>query len=776
MNGNGTKIPDNRRRLPEAVYTAVGIDGAEQLLAGGSVVLRQGGYLVLDLSRRSVGGYSCFTVRSFRGAPTLRLSYFDRAEDFSDPSVRGCGDFKRGSCTYLGIEVPVLPANPQRYEAYEIVRTGEYLYPLIQGQQRFVCFEVSGEGAEAELSDYYIYHTEDVCAYEGSFRSDSDQLNRLWASSAYTVQLATIYSDLFECVEGKLLLRPMTRAKPFGLYREPIGSEFVLACEAELYRAPNGAAAVGIAFGCSDRENGRVIRIDGDGTVALEEIAAGKARVIEERKGAPIGVNAVFRLELRCRGGEVTVAVGDRTETFSAPFCAGYWGFCQENEAVAVLRNCSVRLDGDRRVIPDFRDFCFERTGAFLSDGAKRDRLPWTGDLFWAFDAGWYPFGRGMKAYNTLKILSRFQTPEGFIFGTWYPEDENRPQAGYGCYESDMFSAWFVIAALYYYQLSGDPRTEEFYPAMARCISYLERQIDPRDHLFNQRYETSKGLWDHALGDTGKNTYTNLILCDCYRSLASFARSIGKDGDADHYEAKEKILHEAIDRYLYDDSLGGFVKRKDWRVLCDMANPYAIGRGLASKAQAAAIARHVAETCKKYGKVMIMMIRGLYDYGYPEQAYEALSARTPLIERGEVYSYVDWFGSLEERGLPETVYECMHNPPHDFGAHYNWGDLSHPDSGISGLISGRIAGILPEEPGFRSVLVRPNPGKLSAVDCVVPTAYGPIGYRYQKTADGAYIQMKVPAGISVTESFGHLPGAIRCEIEYEQNQEEERKK
>lgn len=763
MNGNNRL--NSRRCQPKAVFAAVGTENAEKILVGESVVLRQGAYLVLDLSRRSTGGYSCFTVRSFRGMPTLRLSYFDRAEDFSDPSVRKCGDFKRGSCTYLGIEVPVLPANPQRYEEYEIGRTGEYLYPLIQGQQRFVCFEVSGDGAEIELSDYYVYYTADECVYEGSFRSDDDRLNRLWESSAYTVQLATVYSDLFECVEGKLLLRPMTRAKPFGLYCKRAEGDFTVSCEAELYRAPNGTAAVGIAFGCSDRENGRVIRVDGDGTVTLEEITARKARVVEKRFGTPIGVNTVFRLELQCKDNAVTLTVGERKEVFSAQPVDGYWGFCQENEAIAILRNCLLQ-SGDRCLtISDFSNFNFERTGLFLSDGAKRDRLPWTGDLFWAFDAGWYPFGTGMKAYNTLKILSRFQTPEGFVFGTWYPEDENRPQTGYGYYESDMFSAWFVISALYYYQLSGDPRTEEFYPVMTRCISYLEKQIDPRDHLFNQRYETSKGLWDHALGDTGKNTYTNLILCDCYRSLAEFARSFGKDEDAVRYERQEKILHEAIDRYLYDEALGGFVKRKDWRVLCDMANPYAIGRGLARKEQAAAIAKHVVETCKKYGKVMIMMMRGLYDYGYPEEAYNALSARTPLIKHGEIYSYVDWFGSLEERGLPETVYECMHNPPHDFGAHYNWGDLSHPDSGISGLISGRIAGIIPLEPGFRSVLIRPNPGKLKEIDCVVPTVFGKIEYRYRKTENGAYVKLKVPDGISVTESFEHLPGTVRCEIE-----------
>lgn len=755
------KTPESRKCLPESVFLSYGVENQDAILNGGSVVLRQGSYLILDMSRRSIGGYSHFCIKSFSGFPTLRISYFDRVSDFSSPKVRFFGDFVRGSCTYLGVEVPVLPADPHRFEKFSIVRTGDYCYPLIQGQQRYVCLEVYGENTSLELSDYYIYHTIDACAFEGAFYCDNDSLNRLWYSSAYTVQLATIYSDLFESVEHRILLRSMTRAKPIGICRASSDfKDFQLNFDAELYIAPNGREAMGIALCCQDRENGLILELNGNGIVLLKRMRGGISEVLSERLGQAWGANRILPVELRAEKEELNVIIGERTECFTVMLSPGHWGFCQENEAVASVQNLICRDHGKIRRI-DLSDFFFERTGKFLSDGAKRDRLPWTGDLFWAFDTGWYPFGNHLKAYNTLKIMGRFQTPEGFIFGTWYPEDETHPQSGYGYYESDMFSAWYVISALYYYQLSGDERVEEFYPIIERCMGYLERQIDSSDGLFHQRYETSKGLWDHCLGDTGKNTYTNLMLLDCYRLLVSFAEDKKWKSKANLYRQKAESLLAAIDRWLYDEELGGYIKRKDWRVLCDMANSYAIGRGLASKTQAEAIAKHVVTTCRKYGKVMILMIKGLYDYGYGEQAYKALSTRVPMLEDGKIYSYVDWFGSLEERGLPETVYECMHNPPHDFGNGYNWGDLSHPDSGISGIISGQIAGLLPLRPGFQTVLLRPNPGDLREIECWTPTARGKIHLSYRRGEREAELLLTLPEGTEVVEDLGRLPVPVR---------------
>ena len=142
------------------------------------------------------------------------------------------------------------------------------------------------------------------------------------------------------------------------------------------------------------------------------------------------------------------------------------------------------------------------------------------------------------------------------------------------------------------------------------------------------------------------------------------------------------------------------------------------------RAQAKQIAAQAEKITHAYGKIAVLMIRGLYDYGYPEKAEEMLCGKLPLYLDGHFYSNVDWMSVVNNPDLPETVYECMHNPPCDFGDNLNWGDLSHPDSGICGVLSSRIAGVMPLKAGFTEVLVKPHLGNCRFVGCRVPTLYG----------------------------------------------------
>ena len=72
-------------------------------------------YLILDLGRSSPGGYPVFTVKSHKCQPILRISYSDWYPYLLNKDHRDTGDFLRGCCKYLVVELPVLPANPNRY-------------------------------------------------------------------------------------------------------------------------------------------------------------------------------------------------------------------------------------------------------------------------------------------------------------------------------------------------------------------------------------------------------------------------------------------------------------------------------------------------------------------------------------------------------------------------------------------------------------------------------------------------------------------------------------
>ena len=753
---------------PVSVRKQRGAAGADTLLNGcGSLQLQAGGFVVFDMGAASVGGYPAFRVQSFCGTLQLHISYSDRFEPYRREETMAKGDFTRGSCTYLGVELPVMPANPYRFEEYSVGRCGLYLYPLIQGQERFVCIAAEGEG-EVCLSEFFITDDSAPVLPVGSFESDSEKLNRIWLASARTLRLATVQANQWESVCGKICLRKLTKWRGGGLCERVIAGHLRLECVFQLSLNPEHETGMGVLFFAKSENEGYALRITKNGEIALERRGERGTERLSSVKISPLVDNLPVRLRLESNERGVCVHLnGERVLVYEGAIAArGTFGFFMESEWRAMVDELSV-FENDVKAYEwqgDLGDFSLRRSGFFISDGAKRDRLPWTGDLDWAFDCGWYAFGERMDALNTLDILALHQTPEGFIHGACYPENVTPPASGdYGDYQSDMFAAWFVVSALTYYELSGNLAVGRYFTAMRRCTDYLWGYVDSADGLFEQRFETSKGLWDHCLGDTGKNTYTNLMILDAFERLAKFCRVIGEFSYADVCATRAQILRKSIFAFLYDEAQGGFVKRKDWRELCDMANPYAMGKHMVNARQAAQIAAHAERVTHAYGKVTVLMIRGLYDYGYAEQAQNLLFGKLPLYLHGGLYSYVDWFSALDHPDLPETVYECMHMPPYNFGDNLNWGDLSHPDSGICGVISSRIAGVMPLDAGFSKVLLKPNPGACGRIECRVPTAHGIFEATIECGAAGSRVTVNAPPSVTVETDFSALAQPVSFE-------------
>ncbi|MDE7373021.1 MAG: hypothetical protein K2N18_03050, partial [Clostridia bacterium] len=151
--------PDNKKYYPVSCRKSHGVDVSENFR---TIAFKRGdgeSYVVFDMGEKSVGGYPVFKVKSYCGNPRLRISYSDRYSVMQEvPSMRK-GDFVRGCCKYLGVELPVLPANPGRFEEYSITREGLYVFPLIQGQERFIALELTGADCEAVIEDFYIHGT-----------------------------------------------------------------------------------------------------------------------------------------------------------------------------------------------------------------------------------------------------------------------------------------------------------------------------------------------------------------------------------------------------------------------------------------------------------------------------------------------------------------------------------------------------------------------------------------------------------------------------------------
>jgi alpha-L-rhamnosidase len=69
-------------------------------------------------------------------------------------------------------------------------------------------------------------------------------------------------------------------------------------------------------------------------------------------------------------------------------------------------------------------------------------------------------------------------------------------------------------------------------------------------------------------------------------------------------------------------------------------------------------------------------------------------------------------------------------------------------SGPTSALSKYVLGVRPIQPGYKTWLIEPQPGDLSWAEGRVPTPYGPIAVRWQKTPRGLRLEINVPNGTS----------------------------
>lgn len=766
--------PQNRKCYGQKVIESEQVISPENLLLSKPCILENKGagnaYILLDMGEYSVGGYPVFKVKSFQGAAKLRIAYSDRlcAIDKTQPG-RIYGDFVRGCCKYLGVELPVLPANPGRYELYTIARTGEYIFPLIQGQERFVLLMLEGENVSVELESFYIWYTSFSQPCVNEFDCDREDLKKLWYISANTLCIATMQSRQWDILNGKLLLRALTKCNQAGMVRGVKSKDsFKYSFDFSVAYNPDMPSGIGAYFAAQDKDNGYVLNLDLDGTLSLYRRENGVNRLLERIFLKPLTDGVFYAAEI-CGTHEGLSFYLDKecVYTVRGDFSSGGFGFCQTIEKWAVVSKIRIEEQGILLFEDDFSDADLKKYDIvtedyFIADGAKRDRLPWSGDIDWSFRSGFYSYSFDTAMKNTLEIFARHQNPEGYVFGTCYPENHVRPGIGeYGMYESDMFSAWYLLSACTYYEYTGDvDLIRKLYPSLIAGANYLVQYIDA-EGVFCQRYQTSKGLWDHNLGDMGKNCYTNIIVQLCFKRIAEVAHQLN-DRES---ETRLKKVAEHMKQGIYKSfwRKGGFIKSDKVFVFCDMANSIALAYDFVSAEEAKEMlksfqARNFEQVA--HGKTLVLTIRGLIHYGFDEIAYKLLTGKTKVEAEKNYFLTVDWLSLATTETYPHTTIECQHFPPAYSGTPHSWGDLSHPDTSVCELISGCILGIRPLETGFKKVLIRPNLHDMECMKGTLLTKYGKIFLQVKKEKDKISVRYCVPKEIEVIFDFSRLEGEV----------------
>lgn len=376
-------------------------------------------------------------------------------------------------------------------------------------------------------------------------------------------------------------------------------------------------------------------------------------------------------------------------------------------------------------------------TYAYLSDGAKRDRLVWSGDLWWSQGNMYAAFPHSSPFMpGSLRMLSENQTPEGYVQACPRPESHGPLGDGdYGPFPSDEFSAWFVpVLATHYLYTGDDGLVRDLYPNVRRLLGYLSRHTR-EDFVFEQRPETSKHANGLAFGTSSVHhrSFINVLLWRTFRDAAFLADALGRTSEADEDRRRAGRYAAATrERFFLPNGL----------LKTSLEDPRP---GLEATALALGTGFFTAEESKRalpalprvaHGKFQMLAVRGAFAYGNPDDALERIARH-------------NWFGLVDPdyKGVRTTA-ECM-----NLLTTCGWGDEAHPDTALAGDLTAGILGIVPLEPGHRRFAFCPGAAKsIDWAEGVVPTPAGAIRASWRRVNGKIERWLDYPKSLACDES------------------------
>ena len=684
--------------------------------------------VALDYGGRTVGGYAVIKVKSFRpqgrdtdgnaiGYPVLRLSYATHPD-----GLTATGDFTRRNCIhYLGpyFDNPVLPANVNRHETYTVTRTGTYVAPLVQGQERYVRVQLETPGTAVELEPVEIRNV-GVHATEpprGAFRCSDERLNRVWDMCTWTCNLASVpNNDAWRVVEGRLLPRKLERGTAAGLCSSAAwGGAGSWTIDFALSENPHHDSAAGLLFGAADGDNGLVAVVSQPAYVQLLRLKGGVKTELAKMVLDARLVDGVFhRLTVDVKGSRVGISL----------------------DGVRILEQAVGDLPGGRFGLYVEKEWWPQVESYAVADGAKRDRLAWIGDIWWGDLSCYTGYGPDWPYLReTLRLFAHYQTPEGYIWAAPFSERGPRPKAGeFGHFPSDEFCAWYAPILKTYYLYTADRAALDggLYAAMRKCLGYLDTLRRP-DGLCDQPLRSSSNIASMAPTDPSIRLWTHLVFWRAYADGAWLAEKLGDAASAARWTARAQELSAAIRTAFKDGKTGLFRRRLGDREPAHGGawSGMPVACGFATPEEALEILRRVPLTGGS--KAHLGNIRGAFAYGFDEKAFA-------MLENGTWLKLADpsWEGA-------QCCTEC------GFLTRSGWWDESHPDTAVSGDMTAYLLGVRPVEPGFATFRFEPHVvSRLTFAEGSVPTPHGDIAARWERTGDAVAATLTVPAGTTAT--------------------------
>ena len=227
------------------------------------------------------------------------------------------------------------------------------------------------------------------------------------------------------------------------------------------------------------------------------------------------------------------------------------------------------------------------------------------------------------------------------------------------------------------------------------------------------------------------NTVVNAFHLRALAAMAELARALHRDDEAAAYEARAKSTRAAFQEKLFDPARGLYRDGEGTDHASLHANLFPLAFGLVPEASRPAVAQWLGGrgmACSVYAAQYLM--EGLFENGAATTALALMTAGNDrswrhMVESGTTITWEAW--------------DQHYKPNQDWN--HAWG------AAPANLLPRYVLGAQPISPGWKTILLRPQPGALSSATGKIPTPAGPVEIAWKQEKTFSYV-FRVPPGTS----------------------------
>ena len=346
-----------------------------------------------------------------------------------------------------------------------------------------------------------------------------------------------------------------------------------------------------------------------------------------------------------------------------------------------------------------------------LTDGAKRDRSVWPGDMGVSSTTAYVSTDDLLGVRNSLTTMYQSQKATGEL-----------PYGGpeFSFYGSDTYHMWTLIGTYLYYLDSADKSwLDGIWSKYQLGMGFITAKIDGNG-LLNV---TGTNDWARG-GQGGENIEANALLYRALATGATLATAEGNSSLAATYSGKAASLKAAVNSALWDASAGAYRDNPGSTLYPQDGNSLAVWYGLTTGSQATAIMARLRGDWNSVGAQAPEFGDNISPFSGSMEVYAHFVAGDDVNALNLIRT--EWGYMLASPlGTASTFWEGYSNNGTTNAYSSPFTSLAHGwSTGPTGALTTDVLGIAPTAPGGTAYSVQPHPGDLTHAEGTLTVASG----------------------------------------------------